>query len=264
MDLPAAVTDRTTAHLAMLEQRLPGYLTGLYLHGSLCWGEFFPGSDIDFVATTSRRPGEAEIATLRTIHDELAVGTDEATPAYDGFYVLESDLALDPTTISVQPGVLAGDFAVAHHGDASLVTWHELAERGITVAGKPASELDIFTNLPVLQAFSRDNLQTYWASAAARVAAEPDLSPAVGAWCVLGITRLDHLIREGSLTSKSGAGRWALNHLDRRHRPVIEDALAWREAGQERLEPSARAVAVADLMYDVLAAYDITPEPDHC
>lgn len=48
-----------------IDERAPGLVEGLYLHGSLALtGEFFPGSDIDFVAVLPARPGDAELGAL--------------------------------------------------------------------------------------------------------------------------------------------------------------------------------------------------------
>ena len=122
-------------------RRLPGLLDGLYLHGSIGFdGEFHGGSDIDFVAVTSRRPTDADIEVLRDVHAEI--GRRWAEPDYDGFYVLESDLAGSPDVVPEGPGVLHQWFDVGTHADVKHITWRELRDHGITLRGKDLRDLD--------------------------------------------------------------------------------------------------------------------------
>lgn len=255
--LPEPVPAVTARHVAEVERRIPGYLQGLYLHGSLAWGEFFPGSDIDFVATTSRRPNERDLALLQQIHREL----DTEGREYDGFYLPVEQLAEDPSLLAVLPGMLHGVYAVDHHDDAILVTWHELAERGIAVHGPDPSELDIYTDETVLEINTRTNLQSYWAPRAdALRGTEPeDVHGNAVTWCVLGILRLHHQLQEHAIVSKSGAGRWGLERMPH-HRAVIEEALAVRERSVSTGaydDPAALRDAVVALLDEVLDAYDV-------
>jgi hypothetical protein len=50
---------------------------------------------------------------------------------------------------------------------------------------------------------------------------------------VLGTSRLHPLLTTGELTSKSGAGRYAVHTFGERWRPLVTDALAVRATGEE-------------------------------
>ncbi len=139
------------AHAALLDARLPGLLDGLYLHGSIGFdGEFHGGSDIDFVAVTSRRPTEADIEVLRQVHAEIDRRWPE--PDYDGFYVLETDLAGSPDVVPEGPGVLHQWFDVGTHCDVKHITWRELRDHGITLRGKDLRDLTIWSDDAALHA----------------------------------------------------------------------------------------------------------------
>ena len=157
MTRPAEVVAVTDEFLAHIEASRPGLIHGLYLHGSLCWGEFFDESDIDFVGVLSRVPSGADLAALESAHARVR----QAMPRrrYEGFYCRTGQLAAPASEPGRVPVHYEGSFDVAGQLDANPVTWHELAERGIIVrGGKPR----IYTDVDELLDFTWDNLASYW------------------------------------------------------------------------------------------------------
>jgi hypothetical protein len=228
-DLPEIVRSVADAHVALLDERLPGLLEGVHLHGSIGFGgEFFGGSDVDFVAVVSRRPTEPDIAVLRSLHAELSARWP--SPAYDGFYILESDLAGSPDDVPPVPSVLIGDFSLDRKGDVKLITWRELRDHGITLHGKDIREISIWVDDAALHAATVENLDTYWRSQLDAMRSHPHeaSAPWVALWVGLGAPRLVHLLATGRPTSKSGAGRWAIEAYPH-HREILEEALRARE-----------------------------------
>ncbi|MGE5652743.1 MAG: aminoglycoside adenylyltransferase domain-containing protein [Bacillota bacterium] len=69
------------------------------------------------------------------------------------------------------------------------------------------------------------------------------------AWGVLGVTRLYHVIVEGSVVSKSGAGEYALAHLPQ-WRGIVTEALQARKGGarSEYRNPFVRRREMIDYM----------------
>ena len=227
--LPPAVREITTAAWERLGERAPGLVTGLYLHGSLGFGEFTPSSDIDFVATTAHRPDLTEVEILRTLHVELEA--EHPGLHYDGFYVLASDLAVPPGVCPAVPGTSAGLFSVSNHPDIILASWHELARHGVTVFGPDLSDLPIHTVDVALRAYTVEHLSTYWRGQVEAMDHHSEASslPAATAWGVLGTARLRYRLETGQMASKTTAGRHALEHMAHRWRPIIEEALAIRD-----------------------------------
>jgi Domain of unknown function (DUF4111) len=93
----------------------------------------------------------------------------------------------------------------------------------------------VWTDDLALLAFTYANLSSYWAGIAGVLDAAPAdaVTPEDVAWCVLGISRLHHLLATGSMTSKSAAGRHALAVFDSRWRPIVSEALRAREQPDE-------------------------------
>ena len=52
-------------------------------------------------------------------------------------------------------------------------------------------------------------------------------------WFVLGTSRLHHLLATDALTSKTGAGRYALEAFDERWHPIVGEAMTLRQLGEE-------------------------------
>lgn len=248
MSLPGVVADLTGRFLTEADRRLPGRLTGLFLHGSICWGEFFPGSDVDFVAVWKEIP---ENAVLQEIHDAA-----KADLTFDGFHCTPADLAADPATLGTRPVFFQGTFDPEGTCDINLVTWHELAERAVVVRGELPP---VYTNLDDLITYTRTNLDTYWRAIADRIAtadlATAGRNDAHVAWVALGAPRLHHLLTTGTLTSKSGAGRYVIDSLDPRWHKLAREALAIRESPGTPTTystPTERAEDVRDLLTWIL------------
>lgn len=233
---PAQVRQVTGTFLSLVDDAAPGLVGGLYLHGSLGFGEWYDGrSDIDFVAVLTQRP-EAVADLLREVHARVA--ETFPWPPFDGFHLTWDDLARPSYDCPDVPCTQAGYFHEEGRLDVHPVTWHELAGHGVAVRGPEPGQVDIWTDQAELRRFTHDNLRSYWleqAESLRRFPAEAGRSDIV-AWCVLGVSRLHHLLARNTLTSKLGAGRYALDAFDERWRPIITEAMSIRALG----EPSGR------------------------
>ncbi|HEX8495615.1 MAG TPA: aminoglycoside adenylyltransferase domain-containing protein [Actinomycetales bacterium] len=232
MELPHAVSATLDTFLGACDEAAPGLVEGLLLHGALGFGEFFAGqSDIDAVVLLSRRAGPADLVALEAAHRATA----KAHPAQtlEAVHLLTQDLQRPPAACPDVPAVHEHVLEAASRFEVNPVTWHELAGHGITLRGTPHADLGIWTDDAALRAFTARNLSTYWAAQRDEVTAHPDeaSAPWVSAWVVLGVARLHHLLATGAMTTKSGAGRYALDRFDDRWHAVVRDALVVREQG---------------------------------
>jgi hypothetical protein len=242
MTLPAPVQDVCDQFLLLASRGLPdGLVTGLYLHGGVAFGEWEEReSDVDFLATLAHRPNPGELDALRSVHEQMRAYT---STRFDGLYVLVSDLACDPRTLPPVPEAsFSGAFELAAgEGTGRLVTWHELARAGITVAGLDLSTVDIWTDELALREYTINNLDTYWRrnaeglarSTAAGLPTDERERDYLISHCILASVRLHHLLATGEMTAKSRAGRWALTALDERWHMIVREGLRLRQgAGQ--------------------------------
>jgi predicted nucleotidyltransferase len=224
-------------YLSLADAEAPGLVEGLYLEGSAALGDYRPGaSDVDFVAITAADPS-AEV--LARIHGRLG-----AHP-FDGFYLTWEDLRRDPAELGERPQAHAG--RLNRRGGVNPVTWHTLARHGLTCRGPKPGELEIWNDPAALAAWTDGNLDSYWRRLVAR--ASRLTSPwGVGAlggygavWFVTGVARLHYTLATGEITSKTAAGRHALEAFPERWHRVVNEVLRLR--AEDDAQPTLASLA---------------------
>jgi len=225
---PVEVTAVTETFRSLMDDAAPGLLEGLYLHGSIGFGEWYHGrSDIDYVAVLAEQP---PVDLLRDVHAHIA--DTFAQPPFDGFHCTWGDLARGPEGLEV-PCTLGGLFYDEERHDVHPVTWHELAFHGVQLLGPRLADVKLWTDHQVLRKYTHDNLASYWAEQVQALRTFPDeaAKPEIVAWFVLGTARLHHLLATNTLTSKTGAGFYAERVFDPKWHELVGEALSFRALG---------------------------------
>ena len=225
-----AVAD-TFLHCADVEA--PGLVEGLYLTGSVALTDFRPHvSDIDFVVVCARRPTDADQDALRRAHKR--VRSSHSHPQFNGIHVTWEDLASNPLSCSWIPSMVGGRLRTRSSPDVNPVTWHVLAEHGVTVRGPMPLELDIWDELDTLRSWSLGTLDDQWRrwrAAAGRLVTPRGLAvlgSLAPSWSVLSVSRLHFTLRTGEITSKSGAGFYSLHAFEGRWQRIVNECLRVR------------------------------------
>jgi hypothetical protein len=228
------VTCLLEEYLVEVESQLPGFLTAFYLHGSLALGEFQPKySDIDFIAVTSRRSSEVDFACLTAIHDALKAKYPQNP--LSGSYLQPEDLGRFPAEIEAAPYYQDGVMQRGHF-DLNAVTWWILKNRGVMLLGTPAAELPISVDMDRMIADMHKNMNTYWVSFIRQPARMAWLFSDYGVqWAVSGVLRQFYTFNERSITSKTGACEYALQHVPQRWHRIIQEAINIRNGRDTRL-----------------------------
>ncbi|MEV0081905.1 hypothetical protein [Saccharopolyspora sp. NPDC050642] len=248
-DLPVEVRRSAELFLTAVDELAPGLVTGFYLVGSVALGDFHPSgagrgrlstaSDIDFVAVTDRRveSESREMAALAEAHARTVACFPR--PHFDGAVLTWTDLATGPDHCPEVPCAQESRFAPAGRSGINPVTFCELAWHGIPVRGPQPTDVDLWADQDALRAFTVDNLRTYWRPWWQRMRQQRPLAVVVGltawfpVWAVLGVSRLHHVIAPGTMTSKTGAGRYAQKAFEPRWQRIIAESLSLRTGGAE-------------------------------
>ncbi|MFH9425107.1 aminoglycoside adenylyltransferase domain-containing protein [Streptomyces sp. NPDC017529] len=239
----------------------PGLVEGLYLTGSVALGDFRPGrSDVDFVAVSARRPSAADIAALEQAHAETR--KRHRRPHFDGVHVTWDDLAGGFASCPGAPHTLQGRFHAGGGFEVNPVTWSVLAANAVPVRGPAPGGFDVGVDPAALREWTLGNLDGYWRRWQAAHREPLSLRGVLAlhgwatAWGVLGVSRLHYTLATGEITSKGGAGRYALETFGAEWRPVIAEALRLHRSGVVEPpagvprpgSPFARRRAVADFV----------------
>ena len=229
-NVPTEVLAVTRTFLEAADAAAPGLVEALYLVGSVAQDDFRPdSSDIDFVAISEDRPDSEDLAALRLAHIE--VRRRHSDVAFDGTHLCWRDLALNPDQCAPASYCYEGNFESSGRFAMNPVTWHELAHLGVPVRGPELQLGQVWCDDAVLRRWTIDNLRSYWIPWMDRYQtrrSDSRFDDGLVMWCVLGVPRLHYTIATGHITSKTGAGRYAMTTFDAKWKPIIIEALRVR------------------------------------
>ena len=211
VELPAPVAAAMAEWLRVHDDVAPGTIEGLYLVGSVAFGDWKLHSDVDVIAVVAD-PSDPDLfgdlaAAQFALTSEIPV---------DGTYLGWGDLVVPPMAAH-RPWVLDGEYHVDGESfEINPVTWYTLAAYGIALRGERPDRIGVFLDEVERRLFVRENLQTYWRGVGERLAAAIESDAAIDSadgavleWVALGVARMLYTWDTGDVTSKSRAGRWA-------------------------------------------------------
>lgn len=234
--VPEAIQPLLRDYVTLLEQECPDLVRAVYLHGSIALGAFDPNqSDVDFITVLNRRCDEADIEHLRKVHQQIV----EKYPRWkmDGSYLQLEDLGQSRETITPYPYCPSHDGVLqpSGHYEINPVTWWLLKTRGIAVVGADPRTLDFPASWEIVSAYTRENLNTYWANWTRHPGRILTLLTNYGVeWAVLGVLRLYCALRENEIVTKRAAGELGLAAVPEQWHKLIQEAISIRDTGKGR------------------------------
>lgn len=234
--LPPEIGSITDCYHDLLVAACPGLLEGLYLHGSVRFGEFHPGSgDVDLVAVPSARPDPPR-STRRGRRPSPSPACSRGCASTGS----TSCAPISPPIRPAAPTCPASRPAGSRPPDGSTPTrshrprwpgiplWH-MARRWMPVPCGPIAPRRTRTATPTRRRAGAHGRRRWWRTAQRSSPGTPPGRYSGGTlWFGLGVPRLHHLLATGRLTSKAGARRYAIATFWPRWQPVVAEALRWR------------------------------------
>ncbi len=227
--IPTPILDLLSDYLNLLENELPGFVTGLYLHGSIALSAFNEDlSDIDFVGLLSRRASADDLDSLQIVHQTIA--TKYPRWPLEGSYLQWQELGELEESVLPAPVHHDGTLEPSGKFDVNSVTWWVLKHRGISLIGPQPQDLGIEVNWELLVTRMLENLNTYWADFTRNPRRIAWLLSDDGIqWTILGVLRQYYTFVEHDITSKAGAGEYARTHLPAKWHLLVREAIQIRQ-----------------------------------
>lgn len=232
--LPEKVTEIVNEHINLMRIRLPEFLVAYYISGSISLGAFdYGNSDIDFIAVIQSKVTPTDIDVLKKIHREMHKKYHNTT--LDGMYLRIDDFGSlrneEVPCLRFNDGVFQGDKTF----DKNSVDAFLLKKYGITIIGQDVEEFKYSVDFEILIKKMKCNLNTYWLQWVNACRRFPSmryigifLSLKTIEWGVLGVSRQYYTFNERDITSKVGAGEYALRTVPQRWHKIIKESMRLR------------------------------------
>ena len=205
-------------------------LVGLYLHGSLALGGFYPpASDIDFHAATAGVLDDPAMERLGAMHAAFKAEGGWLNRLEGVYLPLTALRGQDPAGGRLPTVGIDWDFHLGPSGPTWVLDRWVTREHGVVVAGPDPRELIDPIGPDELRAAVRASMLGHWAE---RVAEDADLAwlrpRGYQAFAILTMCRDLYVLEHGVLVSKPAAAAWAARRLGPPWPVMAERAQAWR------------------------------------
>jgi predicted nucleotidyltransferase len=203
-------------------------LVGLYLYGSLVWGDFdHDTSDIDLLAATTADIDEQEAAALKAMHDEIAHAYKQWDNRIEVQYLsllgLKTYRSQSTRMAVISPGE---PFHIRKANKDWLLNWYFYQDYGVTIFGpSPRTLID-----PISKDEFIHNVVHHARHWPKRMPKTRHSRPSQS-YSILTMCRSLYTYKHGEQVSKKQAALWAQKQLPQ-WASLIQNALEWRLAAK--------------------------------
>ncbi len=228
-----------------VQEALGQNVVGIYLTGSLTYGDFVPGrSDLDLSVVTKQALNQSEISSVRILHQDLEKNFPDWSQRIECSYIPLDFLpcALPPET--PRPwwgfGVLYED---APYGNEWLINKYFLWKCSVALFGPAFSDLVSEVKMQDVQEACARDLYKEWVP---KINDDAWLSdPHQQSYVVLNICRILYTVKAGTAGLKTESAGWVSQTFPQ-WTELVNDALNWKyDESMDRVEETKRLIGFA-------------------
>lgn len=226
-----------------LQETLQDQLVGLYLTGSLTYGDFDKGSsDIDFLAVLTQQLSDEQLEQVKQIHEHKASEFPEWAKRIEGSYITNEMLANDNPPEQPRPYVNNAKMNSYRYGNEWVLNLYVLHECGIALVGPAAKDFFPKISIERVREFSKKDLHDDWQSKLDDLKAfdHEGYEPShIQAYAILTMCRVLHRAKNENVASKRVASAWVKENYPQ-WRELIEKAENWQHGEDINAERETR------------------------
>lgn len=208
-----------------VKEVLTNNIVGLYLYGSLTYGDFEPGrSDIDLLVIVKESVSREQFKKLKVMHKELEIILTAWTGRVECSYTpREMFGSIIPP--GDRPYWGESEWYMATYGNEWIINNYLLQEYGIALYGSPFTKICPHITITDVQVACKHDLTKEWI---AKLQDDKWLeNPHYQSCLVLNLCRILHTIENAKASSKSISANWVMAKYPR-WKELITTALAWK------------------------------------
>jgi len=207
-------------------------IVGLYLTGSLTYGDFSPAtSDIDFLSIMKRPFSPEEFDGVKALHERIGRAFPKWVERMEGSYITMAMLAEAPPPQkprAPRPYINEGKFWQPDpvYGNEWTINLHVLYEKGVALLGPDPRTVIAPVGIDAVKEASRMDLTEEWIPKLEDVAFFENSH--YQAYMILTLCRILYRARHSDIASKRVAAAWAKKEFGQPWSDLIQEAEDWR------------------------------------
>jgi hypothetical protein len=238
-EMGSRVDNLLDTYKARIHELFTDELVGIYLTGSIVFGEFYEGkSDVDLTVLLKSPLDIDSVESVKKIHQDISAKYKNIT--LDSQYISVDNIGKSEANTQPFYSYHENKISLGKH-NAHAVTWFSLKNHGITVTGMPVTDLDIAATADDIKSYVKGNVNSYWKNwldTARKPFTQKSLSALTSwsiEWCVCGLTRMYFTMMEGDIASKGKAVEYGLAYLPESTHKILKEALRIRKGENGRI-----------------------------